>query len=354
MEEIIVKNKYYKKKFDAVLSTYSDFLAPHYLSLVKIVIIRFKKYSDNEYFVVLALKYALYFFKIVDLDDPIMSKKDRKNIKEMTEVYEYTLGGEYEKYVHSTMELSNDLLLFKVIIKSTILQSEDHYMKIISNTSRYYKSCGYMIPYLTWTESRLLPFFQDIYFKKIYPKEYKETKKADLQKGNSYEIPGGYHIEVVNDLSYLMKEAWVIGQTQIRKKTFFSLYNKMQRKNSNTISNSIGVRIIFNGQADLYKFINIFESKFVYISKKDYIINPKPNGYKSIHYKYINPYRNGEVLVELQLRTLEIDNNIQKRNEVSHFTYTTKEHKWAPLFTEVHDGHKYMLKYMEEKQIPQK
>ncbi|QFR39152.1 bifunctional (p)ppGpp synthetase/guanosine-3',5'-bis(diphosphate) 3'-pyrophosphohydrolase [Candidatus Gracilibacteria bacterium 28_42_T64] len=358
MEGIILKNKSYQKKFDSILLKYGDELSVNNLTQLKIVIIRFKKYSNNEYFILFALKYILCFFKVIDYRNPIITKRDRKKVKKVIQIYTYPMNGYFEKYIYTLMNIDKDFLLFNIILKYSALLGEDKYMALLGedknmgaiwNKEKYFKSCGYMLPYLTLTESRLLPFFQDIYFKKIYPKEYRETKKCDLQKGSNYEIPGGYHIEVVNDLSHLMTEAQVLAQTQIRKKTYFSLYNKMQRKNRDTVSDSIGVRIIFKKQDDLYKFIYVFENKFVHITKKDYIINPKPNGYQSIHYKYINPYRNGEVLVELQLRTLEMDNNIQNRSEVSHFTYTVKQHKWAPLFTEVHDGYKYMLQFMEKK-----
>ncbi len=349
MKAIILKNKMYRNKFNRLLLSYASKLDPSYLSLIKIVIIRFKKYSDNEYYILLSLLYALYFFKIIDLDSKILKKRDRKNIKRMIEVYEYTLLWEFEKYTYSTMRLSPDLLLFKEIINYTVLLSEDNYLKIVSHTENYYKSCWYMIPCLTMSESRLLAFFQDIYFKKIYPKEYKITKQWTLWQWTSYEIPWAYHIEVINDLSYLITEAKVIWKIQIRKKTYFSLYNKMKRKNSNTLSDTIWVRIIFDDLPDLYAFIQTFEEKCVYTKKKDYITSPKSNGYQSIHYKYISPYRNEEVQVELQLRTIEMEKWIHNRKEISHFNYTIKENKWAPLFTEVHDWYKYMLEYTKNK-----
>jgi hypothetical protein len=39
-----------------------------------------------------------------------------------------------------------------------------------------------MIPYLTLQESKLLSFFQDAYFKQLYPDAYIKTKMIYLEK----------------------------------------------------------------------------------------------------------------------------------------------------------------------------
>jgi (p)ppGpp synthase/HD superfamily hydrolase len=72
------------------------------------------------------------------------------------------------------------------------------------------------------------------------------------------------------------------------------------------------------------------------MKKKDYISEPKENGYQSLHYSFLTPYGNNEIYVELQLRTIDMDLEISNAKEISHFTYSIKKNKWAELFSEVH------------------
>jgi len=92
MEKIIITNIEYEKKFNLILETYGHLLEPTHLDLIKIVIIRFKKYSDDEYFIILGLIYGLFFFKIINLDNEIISKQDAKNIHLVVESYQFDIN----------------------------------------------------------------------------------------------------------------------------------------------------------------------------------------------------------------------------------------------------------------------
>lgn len=133
----------------------------------------------------------------------------------------------------------------------------------------------------------------------------------------------------------------------MRKKSYFSLFSKYNRKQTLNVTDTLGMRIIFADLKSLYKFVDVFESDFVYLKKKDFIHHPKDNGYKSIHYSFINPFRNSEILVELQIRTKKMDKDINENNLLSHFNYTIFQHKWDPLFEEVHTGYEFMNQYIQ-------
>jgi len=96
-----------------------------------------------------------------------------------------------------------------------------------------------LIPYLNITESRQLAFFQDTYFKKIYPKEYLNTKITNRKQTSKVEMPFEYYAEVIDDLYYIMNELKIYCKIKIRKKTYFSLYNKLQRHDVLEIDDSM-------------------------------------------------------------------------------------------------------------------
>lgn len=143
----------------------------------------------------------------------------------------------------------------------------------------------------------------------------------------------------------------IIWRVYFRKKSYFSLYSKLNRKKGD-ILDFIWARIIFDTEEDIYSFCNEFEQNHVFIKKKDYIKKPKENWYKSIHYTFITTYKDLEMLVELQLRTKDTHSHIRNAANVSHFSYTIKENKWDKLFEEVHFWHKYIMKSMKTKKSP--
>ncbi|NVP17417.1 hypothetical protein HUU51_01740 [Candidatus Gracilibacteria bacterium] len=149
---------------------------------------------------------------------------------------------------------------------------------------------------------------------------------------------------IVNNIGELMTESEVIGKTKVRRKTYFSIYNKLVRKKGAGVLDTIGIRLVFGTIDDLKIFAGNFENRYVYIDKKDYINNPKENGYRSLHYKYISPYRDTQILVEIQIRTLEMDKEISDTNSISHFSYTVKQNKWHKIFKEIHAGYNYINK----------
>ena len=79
------------------------------------------------------------------------------------------------------------------------------------------------------------------------------------------------------------------------------------------INDIAGIRIICSFIPDIYKMIDMFENSkdITIIKKKDYIKNPKENGYSSFHIIALVPvsfaYEISEVKVEIQIRTIAMD-----------------------------------------------
>ncbi|MCY7847779.1 GTP pyrophosphokinase family protein [Bacillus haynesii] len=112
-----------------------------------------------------------------------------------------------------------------------------------------------------------------------------------------------------------------IEHTKLRVKSFESLINKLVRKGCDIttkaakehINDIAGLRIVCSFLSDIYNMVEVLkEHEDIKILKmKDYIKNPKPNGYRSLHLIVEVPvYLTNRVeyaKVEIQIRTIAMD-----------------------------------------------
>ena len=100
-----------------------------------------------------------------------------------------------------------------------------------------------------------------------------------------------------------IKNAEVYG----RPKHIYSIWRKMQRKHLpfSELYDVRAVRVIVDKIEDCYAALSIVHSRWSHIEKEfdDYIANPKPNGYQSIHTVV---YGDGNKVVEIQFRTKDM------------------------------------------------
>lgn len=74
------------------------------------------------------------------------------------------------------------------------------------------------------------------------------------------------------------------------------------------LNDLIGVRLICDFLSDIYVVSRLIQEKYEIITIKDYIENPKPNGYRSYHLIVKVPINNSEFIpAEIQLRTISQD-----------------------------------------------
>jgi len=106
-----------------------------------------------------------------------------------------------------------------------------------------------------------------------------------------------------------------------RHKSYHSIYQKMQRKpvTLGEIYDIVALRIITERTLDCYHILGIVHHLFVPISHrfKDFIANPKSNGYQSIHTTVIGPQ--GES-VEIQIRTRDM-HRVSEEGIAAHWKY---------------------------------
>lgn len=115
-----------------------------------------------------------------------------------------------------------------------------------------------------------------------------------------------------------------------RRKHVYSLYRKLQRPEINfdldKVHDLVAARIITDTIAQCYVALGIVHSLYKpvpYLGVSDYIANPKPNGYQSLHTKVFGP--DGYIL-EIQIRTEEMHEQAEM-GLAAHFNYAEAKSK---------------------------
>ncbi|MCD9023344.1 GTP pyrophosphokinase [Cohnella silvisoli] len=128
-------------------------------------------------------------------------------------------------------------------------------------------------------------------------------------------------IEILKEEFHFLHDYNPIEHTKSRLKTPESILNKMYRKQcelsfpsiKSNIKDIAGLRITCSFVSDIYRISEMLQSQsdLTIIETKDYIKQPKPNGYQSLHLLVELPVymsdRHENVCVEVQIRTIAMD-----------------------------------------------
>ncbi len=112
-------------------------------------------------------------------------------------------------------------------------------------------------------------------------------------------------------------DAWVYG----RAKRPWSIWRKLREKQLNfeQLSDILGFRVIVGSTDDCYRALGVLHRNWRMIPDrfKDFISNPKTNGYQSIHTTVLGPENQR---VEVQIRTEEM-HEVAERGVAAHWRY---------------------------------
>ena len=126
-------------------------------------------------------------------------------------------------------------------------------------------------------------------------------------------IPHATHIIMQEQNKYnniLIKYNIPVHAQASRIKTFSSTVNSLERKNISDIFDVydlIDFRYILYTTPDLYKFYHHIYQMQKVIYCKNYILDPKVNGYKAIHIRYKNSYTDLTSLKNLECQLFLIE-----------------------------------------------
>ena len=147
-------------------------------------------------------------------------------------------------------------------------------------------------------------------FKYLYPKEYNWLKKLIEEQSK---VKQQYLNKIINFVQQeLENEAIDFIEVRGRVKQLYSLYQKLLKYNKdiNRVYDFVALRIIVKDVPTCYAVLGIIHKKLKPLKGriKDYIAQPKPNGYSSLHTTVFTP--EGEI-IEIQIRTQEMDEDAE-------------------------------------------
>ena len=128
-----LRGKNYEKKLNFFIDNYSDKLTEKQKNLINIRILKYKKYSEDEYYILLIFIYWLITFKIIDNNSDLLTNFDKENILKLENNYLYSINWEKEKYLDSILSMNDNLFILTTIIKYTLLDYYNYLNIIIPN-----------------------------------------------------------------------------------------------------------------------------------------------------------------------------------------------------------------------------
>lgn len=166
---------------------------------------------------------------------------------------------------------------------------------------------------------------EDASFAYLQPKDYERMKNIMDVKVRE---KGAYVSRIIDQVEKLltqtnMQDFMVHG----RVKRLYSLHKKLRRYQGDLskIYDLIAVRIIVNNVEDCYMTLGLLHQTWRPVPGriKDYIAQPKPNGYQSLHTTVFT--ENGEI-VEFQIRTVEM-HELAEYGVAAHWRYKEGAHR---------------------------
>ena len=160
--------------------------------------------------------------------------------------------------------------------------------------------------------------FEDITFELLEPDAYNRLKNEALLKKSVNQK----QIELTTKkLKKILHELNIDGEIQSRQKHFYSVYRKLTTKNIplGKVYDLVAMRVIVSTVEDCYAVLGKIHAIYKPIPGrvKDYIANPKPNGYQSLHTTIV---ADNTRPLEIQIRTHEM-HRLSEYGVAAHWIY---------------------------------
>ncbi len=146
---------------------------------------------------------------------------------------------------------------------------------------------------------------EDLAFKHIESAEYKALAKLVAQRRAERE---GTIAALRDPLEILLRDAGIMNvEITGRPKHLWSIYKKMTKwdKPYEEIYDLLAIRVLVDSVPDCYHALGVIHERFTPLQEriKDYVGQPKSNGYQSLHTTIFGPNKQ---LFEIQIRTREM------------------------------------------------
>lgn len=206
------------------------------------------------------------------------------------------------------------MLAYQVIIMRNARDSqEDKQRMIAQNTNTIFAPIANRLGLsgIKWE-------LEDYSFRFLEPEFYREiASKLDGKRS----VREQYIKDIVTTLRELLEQHGIKADVSGRVKHIYSIARKMRQKNLSyeQLYDIRAVRVLVENTADCYAVLGLMHELWVPIPKEfdDYIANPKPNGYQSLHTVVLAP---GDFTLEVQIRTHKMHNDAEK-GVAAHWKY---------------------------------
>lgn len=191
--------------------------------------------------------------------------------------------------------------------------------------------------------ARIKAELEDLALKYVNTEAYRElAQKIKSTKSEREEYIERVGQPIIEELKKHGIKAEIYG----RPKSFFSIYNKMEKRKRpfEEIYDLLAIRIIVDKIEECYYVLGLVHSLYmpIYDRFKDYIAMPKVNGYQSLHTTVVGP--EGK-MVEIQIRTKTM-HQMAEDGIAAHWKYKEGIHEDATF-----EGHIRWVKDLLERQM---
>ncbi|MBT7810767.1 MAG: bifunctional (p)ppGpp synthetase/guanosine-3',5'-bis(diphosphate) 3'-pyrophosphohydrolase [Deltaproteobacteria bacterium] len=168
---------------------------------------------------------------------------------------------------------------------------------------------------------------EDRAFRQLEYENYQNLKKKIARKRSDR----SESVEIISEkIRHILTEAGITHEVQGRYKRFYSIFQKLEKVENNfdRIQDLIGFRILVNGIDECYAALSFIHENWIPIKNrfKDYIANPKSNGYQSLH-TTVTDSQNGPLRylrpIEIQIRTHKM-HRMAEYGVAAHWLYKEK------------------------------
>ncbi len=199
---------------------------------------------------------------------------------------------------------------------------------------------------------------------------FSQTMRPILRMYNAAMSAAKARIEIIKDEFDFRKQRCPVHHIDTRLKSADSILGKLQQKDldltltvaCNNIYDIAGVRVVCPYIKDVYLIRDriVAQDDIVVLTEKDYIMNPKRNGYRSLHMIIRIPVyfmnKKQMVPVEFQIRTLAMDLWASLEHDIRYksvhknaeFDFTAKLYECSNMIYEAEAAMEKMNEVLEE------
>ncbi len=172
---------------------------------------------------------------------------------------------------------------------------------------------------------------EDIYFRFAEPEQYRAiTNKLKATERDRIRLTE----EFIEPLKKTLSDAGIHYKLKIRTKTAYSIWRKMQKQKVpfEGVYDVFAIRFIIDCEPDAKTEKDLCWKVYSYVTEeyeadtkrlRDWVTNPKPNGYESLH---ITVKNKSGAYIEVQIRTKRMDDEAEN-GQASHWSYKGIKHE---------------------------